>query len=968
MSYKFKKIIFLQLLLFFSHYQAFTKEPKAEKMSRNEELNTKIKNIAHKKPHILLEAREKNGKLIYFKKEGKFIKKIKIKMINKKIIPSWHDLKSKYINLIDTKSSREKFLFDLKEVLKDYAYTNPLIKLKTSETQDSVTYFADIQKNLPCRISKIEKNFKNSSEITLNIKEGDLCNINTIKKEIISFTEELKENNYHRAIINFSKIEYSKDKKNAVVYISGHLGSSFSYKLVETEKSGLLSKFLWFSYTEHPLDNLKNKYTTKQSVFYKIKEFYLGHGFYDVHIEKPIEETNKKGHLSIIYKVTPGNYYALGNIQFVGNKSFTKKRLLDLSKDSYTLNKKASYNEKDLDDYIEKLHAFYFSMGYWNTKVQRINLPDKKNKKISINIHIKEGKQHILNKIILKDNKLLSREDLLSESLLKTKKPLNPDEIQKLENTIKEKYKKKSFLSTSVNISFIQKKTSQNQEVIDLILTIDEGKLYRIDKILILGLESMSPDFIRHFLEFKEGDPYSLDKIEKSRQQLLDLGVFTSVTFPKRENQNFKSKEKLVTVYVELRESHKGDVTFGPGYDFKSGFLYNLDIFYKNPFGKAHKFLLNTSISEEKNQPFITPNTPDKKKSHRLGTSIGLNHYNPFFFHKNISEEIHILYRRGSFQDEESSLWVTTKDFKLQFEYSLSFLLKKSALFTHYHFLQSTEEGESNSRISLLSIPNTTYSIFGLGLRLDYRDSKPLPKKGFLAEIGLDFATTLFFGDYDYLKSKFLFSYYYNIWANYVFAFHYSEESYLYVKRKHSSIDENFIPRAQRLFISTADKVRGFKEDLGPYSWKIGEDKTRRALHGTHSVLYKLELRAYKIYSLFGLTLFLDGGNTFFSEKESEDIKKFYFQQHKINAKNNYEAKDMSIRPSFTTIFKSPVDFIANQYHSVGLSVNIALPIGILNISIAYPISEPKDSTWSRIDKEKPLNNIKFDLNIGTFF
>ena len=65
--------------------------------------------------------------------------------------------------------------------------------------------------------------------------------------------------------------------------------------------------------------------------------------------------------------------------------------------------------------------------------------------------------------------------------------------------------------------------------------------------------------------------------------------------------------------------------------------------------------------------------------------------------------------------------------------------------------------------------------------------------------------------------------------------------------------------------------------------------------------------------------------------------------------------------------FIDPLDFVQNQYHSTGISINLALPIGVLNFSLSYPLAEPNKSTWSRID-EDPLKNFKFDFNIGTAF
>lgn len=956
------KLIFILLLSFTTTGKLYPNPPD---LLTNPKVKDELNELAKENKYLLLEAWKKNSELEIVKEEGKLIKSIDIKMLNRRSIGEWDELITRYRNTLHDEEIQKELKLEVIALLKLYGFTKPRVNLQVREEEKEVHYSIDIKKGKPCVISKVNLTFKNTSSVPLTITPGEPCNINVIQETIRNFEKKVKSQNYHKAIINFSHIEYSNDLREGVVHITGYLGSSFSYLITETKNSGLLTKFLWFQYRDHPLDNLKNKYTTDQSVYHKVKEFYLNHGYFDATIEPPKRETDGKDHTTITYLVNPGDHYTLGSITFVGNKSFSKTSLLNLNRKNYITYINSSYSEEEFDNYVENIQAFYFSKGYWDARVQKVSLPEAESKKIHLSIRIKEGKQHLLDQLKIEGNQFFTKEELNLNKFLLTKEAISPDSIQALERHIKDLYREKGFLSTKVHINFIPKRSSGKHEFLDLKVKINEGKIYKISKIYIDGLENMSKGFIRKFLRIKEGNLYSLDEIEKSRQDLLDLGVFDSVHFSKRDKHSLQKGSQLVTVYLDLKESNKGNVAFGPGYDIRTGFLYDFEIFYKNPFGLAHKYLLTSSVSEEKNQPFIS-DTPEDR-SHRVGTTIGFSHQNPFFFHKNISQQFTVLYKRGAFTDEGSSLWVTTKDFKLQFELNLRFILDKASIFTNFHYLESLEEGKASNRIALLSIPNTTYSIFGLGFKIDYRDSPSLPQTGFYLETSLDLANTLFLGDYFYLKSKVLFSSYYKFVENFVFAFHYLDESFLLVERKSHGGYEKFIPRAQRLFINTADKVRGFKTDLGAYSIQGGNSETNQALGGTKSLVYKFELRLYKILSIFGLTLFLDGGSTFFSNSEAEDINAYYAYQNSQDSKNNFAAKDLDLHAGISNFFTDPLNFFQSQYHSTGLSINLALPIGVLNFSLSYPISEPKKTTWSRIDDD-PLRNFKFDFNIGTTF
>ena len=80
-----------------------------------------------------------------------------------------------------------------------------------------------------------------------------------------------------------------------------------------------------------------------------------------------------------------------------------------------------------------------------------------------------------------------------------------------------------------------------------------------------------------------------------------------------------------------------------------------------------------------------------------------------------------------------------------------------------------------------------------------------------------------------------------------------------------------------------------------------------------------------------------------------------------------YKAKDLDVIPSFGDVIKKPLDFFRQQYYGAGLGANISLPLGVLNFSIALPLHEPPNSTWSRI-QSKLLDNLKFNVHIGTTF
>ncbi|HMA51279.1 MAG TPA: BamA/TamA family outer membrane protein [Magnetospirillaceae bacterium] len=75
-----------------------------------------------------------------------------------------------------------------------------------------------------------------------------------------------------------------------------------------------------------------------------------------------------------------------------------------------------------------------------------------------------------------------------------------------------------------------QAEEDPEQQALDLAFTVKKGPKATIGWIDITGLRDIKEDFVRRRLTLKTGQPYRPDAIDKARQDLLSLGVFSSVS------------------------------------------------------------------------------------------------------------------------------------------------------------------------------------------------------------------------------------------------------------------------------------------------------------------------------------------------------------------------------------------------------------------------------------------------------
>lgn len=81
-----------------------------------------------------------------------------------------------------------------------------------------------------------------------------------------------------------------------------------------------------------------------------------------------------------------------------------------------------------------------------------------------------------------------------------------------------------------------------------VVLAVEPGPASRIGKITFVGLEGLPEDAVRRVFGVEEGEPYSSEELETSKNALLDLGVFSSVEVDADTTKGDASEPVPITV------------------------------------------------------------------------------------------------------------------------------------------------------------------------------------------------------------------------------------------------------------------------------------------------------------------------------------------------------------------------------------------------------------------------------------
>jgi outer membrane protein insertion porin family len=343
----------------------------------------------------------------------------------------------------------------------------------------------------------------------------------------------------------------------------------------------------------------------KRSVFTKAKlqndlkrisEIYLKSGRFLTKIEPKIIQKDQN-RVELIFDIFEGPKAKIGDLYFVGNAAFSDSDLIEeistrQSKWWKFLSSADVYDADRIEFDKEKLRRFYGSKGYADfVTISSVAQISQTKDQFFITFLLEEGikyhlgKINIINQIDKFDEKILQK-----EILIKKGKVYNSELIEKTVDKMTAVMSEKSY--AFANIEPILKRDRDNK-IIDVDFVISETPRVYIERIIITGNTRTLDEVIRRELRIREGDAYNINKINRSKQRLQNLGFFDKVEFnTKRIGEGDK-----VDLEIEVKEKKTGELSLGIGYSTVNRITANAGIRERNLFGTGQEIGVNVQKS-----------------------------------------------------------------------------------------------------------------------------------------------------------------------------------------------------------------------------------------------------------------------------------------------------------------------------------------------------------------------------------
>jgi len=314
----------------------------------------------------------------------------------------------------------------------------------------------------------------------------------------------------------------------------------------------------------------------------KLRDYYEDEGYFEVQITPTVEKF-ADGDVRLIFNIVEGRQITIDKIVFRGNKGLTDAQLKDAmeTKERQYFILRGKVQRQRLESDIDRIIAVYNDNGFIQARVESHDVAiDREQARVTITIVVVEGPQFRVGEVKVTGVTLLPELEVERQILLKPGDVFSLTRVRDSVQGILNLYSTIGRASAEVT-----PRRDQLTEIsqINLTFEITEGPEVYVERINISGNVRSEDKILRRELPLHEGDLYTLQKKDRARQKLVNLGYFESVNVT---TQPGSDKTKII-VNVEVVERPTGIFSIGGGYSSADSLVGTIDLAQRNFLGRG---------------------------------------------------------------------------------------------------------------------------------------------------------------------------------------------------------------------------------------------------------------------------------------------------------------------------------------------------------------------------------------------
>lgn len=302
--------------------------------------------------------------------------------------------------------------------------------------------------------------------------------------------------------------------------------------------------------------------------------------------------------VDLVFEIAEGGVSEVERISFVGNRSFSDRRLRGVLQTKQAgllraLIQRDTYSADRIGFDRRVLTDFYRSRGYVDFRITGVDasLTEERDATV-ITFNVIEGQQFRVGNVTVS-----SQFPGVDATPFRRAVRLSPGDVYSPDK-VDADIRRMEDIATRMGVRFLRVDPKITRDDRGLVLAVDyvltEGERIFIERIDISGNTTTLDRVVRSQFTSAEGDPFNPRQIRASAERIRALGFFADADVNSRQG----SRPDQVIVDVDVQEQPTGSLSFGGNYSTDYGFGLLLNFKEANFMGRGQR--LNLGISTAK--------------------------------------------------------------------------------------------------------------------------------------------------------------------------------------------------------------------------------------------------------------------------------------------------------------------------------------------------------------------------------
>lgn len=376
---------------------------------------------------------------------------------------------------------------------------------------------------------------------------------------------------------------------------------------------------------------------SKESVFDPVKarngsrvlrELLAQKGYPNATVEIREEEVSATS-IAVTYDIDQGNRSRIVDIEFEGNEVFSDGELrgaLQLVQETGIVSRFKGQDILNLEklqyDLQKNVRDYMFSKGYFQARIgepeveglgyKRTGFPilnnfplpliTSKDDTLRITVPINEGRIFKVGELKVVGNSIFSEQQILSIVGLQKGEVANAKRLRDaVYEDLKKLYGSQGFVLylAEFDPEFKDNPNKPDEGIVDITITIDEGKQFRLRRLEFVGNTFTRDRVLRREFLINEGDIYNQIALERSVLRLNQLGYFDPVDKDRDVEVRTDEDQGTADTIIRVAERGRQQISFNGGISGIGGTFFGLEYSTNNFLGRGEVLSFNFGIGNQ---------------------------------------------------------------------------------------------------------------------------------------------------------------------------------------------------------------------------------------------------------------------------------------------------------------------------------------------------------------------------------